>query len=244
MIKYIYNFMFLLKNKYSFKLISRKKISEEKICSKKPLSAKTDITDSEKRSFLKLLAITGFGLVASQIIPKKAEALIMGGTPSTSTIGLKNASNVKINPATEDTLNTLLKPDDLNFDSSGYLNVNVQTSVSGGNNSFSDSGNTPQSALVDASRHLQVDVLSSALPTSASTETTLQTLSFGGFKFAVRMVTVGYFDYIGEATIGASTASAVWRIKRIDNTSGLIIAWAGTGGFDQIWNNYASLTYS
>ena len=53
--------------------------------------------------------MAGVGLLASQILPKKAEALIMGSTPSSNVVGVKNASNTKINPATEESLQTLLK---------------------------------------------------------------------------------------------------------------------------------------
>jgi hypothetical protein len=49
--------------------------------------------------------------------------------------------------------------------------------------------------------------------------------------------------YIGEATPGTATSASTWRIKRLDITSGLIIQWAGTGIFNQVWNNRASLTY-
>lgn len=200
--------------------------------------------DGNKRLFLKVAGVAGLGLAASAILPKSADAYIAGGAPTSNVVGLKNSSNTRINPATEDTLNTLLKPTDLDFDSSGYLNVNVQsTSASAAGSSFSDSLDVSQFALVDADRHVQVDVLSSVLPDTASTETTLQTLSFGGFKFALRMATLGNFDYIGEATMGSLTSSAVWRIKRIDNTSGVVITWAGSGAFDQVWDNYPSLTY-
>lgn len=44
------------------------------------------------------------GLFATSLFPRRADALIMGGTPATSVVGAKNASNVRINPATEDTL--------------------------------------------------------------------------------------------------------------------------------------------
>jgi len=50
--------------------------------------------------------------------------------------------------------------------------------------------------------------------------------------------------YIGEATPGTATSAATWRIKRLDLTAGLIIQWAGTGTFNQVWNNRASLTYN
>lgn len=51
--------------------------------------------------------------------------------------------------------------------------------------------------------------------------------------------------YVGEAVVGGSAASAIWRIKRIDETSGIVITWAdGNSNFDNIWNNRTGLTYS
>jgi len=202
-----------------------------------------EVSDRGKRNFLKVASIAGVGIVASQLSPKKAHALIMGSSPTTGIVGVKNSTNTRINPATEETLSTLLKPSDLTFDA-GALQVKI-TSVSGaGSSSFSDSGNVARSGLVDGDRHLQVDVLSSALPSSASTETTLQTISFGGFKFALRLATIGTVDYVGEAAIGTATSSASWRVKKVDGTTGITITWAGSGVFDQIWDNHASLSYS
>lgn len=200
------------------------------------------VNDQGKRNFLKVAGIAGASLAASLLLPKKAEALIMGSSPTTGVVGVKNSTNARINPATEETVSSLLKPSDLTFDT-GSLQVKV-TSLPGGGSSFSDSGNVVKSGLVDADRHVQVDVLSSELPSSASTETTLQTISFGGFKFKLRLTTVGSVDYVGEAAIGTATSAASWRIKKVDGTSGIIITWAGTGVFDQIWDNYASLSYS
>lgn len=62
------------------------------------------VKDTRKRNFLKLLGGVALGLFATSLATKKADALIMGGTPSTSVLGLRDASNVRINPATEDTL--------------------------------------------------------------------------------------------------------------------------------------------
>mgnify|MGYP001582358138 CR=1 FL=1 len=200
------------------------------------------VGDTNKRSFLKVAGIAGVGLVASQLLPNKASALIMGSSPTTGVVGMKNAANARINPATEETLSTVLKTSDLTFNA-GSLEVKV-TSMPTGSNSFSDSGNVAKSGLVDADRHVQVDVLSSALPSSASTETTLQTISFGGFKFTLRLATVGDVDYVGEASIGTATSAASWRIKKVDSTTGTVIQWAGTGIFNQIWDNRASLSYS
>ena len=101
--------MALLENKFSFRLITRNnRVTTSTPPSKKLISAEENIEDSDKRSFIKLLGIAGVGLAASQLIPSKAEALIMGGTPSASTIGVKNANNTKINPATEETLQGLI----------------------------------------------------------------------------------------------------------------------------------------
>lgn len=50
--------------------------------------------------------------------------------------------------------------------------------------------------------------------------------------------------YVGEAAISSSTANPVWRIKRINTTSGVIVEWAdGNYNFDNVWDNRASLTY-
>ena len=104
--------------------------------------------------------------------------------------------------------------------------MKVTSIPAGGSSSFGDANEVPKFALVDAQRHAQVDVIDS---------TDLQTISFGGVKYTLRMVTVGNYDYIGEAAIGTAASAAFWRIKRIDNTSGIVITWAGTGGFDQVW---------
>jgi len=64
-------------------------------------------------------------------------------------------------------------------------------------------------------------------------------------NYTLRLAESGSYTYIGEATIGASTANAVWRVKRLDETSGLVILFAdGNANFDNIWDNYATLTYS
>jgi len=209
--------------------------------------------DHKKRAFLKVAGVAGVGIAATTLFPKAVSAYVAGSTPTSNVVGIKNVANAKINPATEETVSTLateataatlLKTSDLTFDA-GALQVKVTSlPASGSSSSFSDSGDVDKKGLVDADRHVQVDVLSSSLPTSASTETTLQTISFGGFKFALRLTTIGSVDYLGEAAIGSTTSSAVWRIKKIDSTTGITITWAGTGVFNQVWDNYASLTYS
>jgi hypothetical protein len=204
------------------------------------------IGDKDKRAFLKTAGIAGASIAASLLLPKKAEALIMGSSPTTGVVGVKDSSNTRINPATEETVDSLLKPSDLTFDDDGALEVKV-TSIPAGagtsSSSFSDSGDEAKSALVDDDRHVQVDVLSSALPAAASTENTLETISFGGFKLDLRMITEGNFDYIGEAGVGTADSADDWRVKRIDYSTGVDIAWAGDGGFNHVWDQYASLDY-
>ncbi|MFT7565367.1 MAG: hypothetical protein ACI8V7_000365 [Candidatus Paceibacteria bacterium] len=206
-------------------------------------SEQPKVNDNGKRKFLKVAGFASAGVVASQLLPKKASAFIMGSSPTTGVVGVKDSTNTRINPATEETLDQVLKTTDLTFDA-GAVEVKIAGVSGAGTSSFSDSGDVAKSALVDGDRHVQVDVLSSALPTTASTETTLQTISFGGFKFSLRLATVGDIDYIGEATIGTATSATSWRVKKVDSTTGIIILWAGTGVFDQVWDNYASLTYS
>ncbi len=205
-------------------------------------SGEPTINDTDKRTFLKVAGVAGASIAASLLLPKKAEAFVMGSSPTTGVVGIKDSTNARINPATEETLNEVLKTTDLTFDA-GSLQVKV-TSLPGSSSSFSDSGDVARSALVDTDRHVQVDVLSSALPSSASTESTLQTISFGGYKFALRLDTDGSIDYVGEAAIGTATSAPLWRVKKIDSTNGVVVQWAGTGVFNQVWDNRASLTYS
>ncbi len=207
-------------------------------------SSKPTIGDKNKRTFLKMAGIAGASIIGSLLLPKKADALIMGSSPTTGVVGVKNSTNARINPATIEAVSTL---SELTFDT-GSLNVKVTSQPATGN-SFSNVGNEAKSGLVDGDRHVQVDVVSSALPTDASTETALQTIAFGGVQFALRMATVGDFDYVGEATVGTADSGTTWRIKRIDNSSGIVIKWAsGTAGLDKIWDNgvtnYASYNYS
>lgn len=60
------------------------------------------------------------------------------------------------------------------------------------------------------------------------------------FRYAVDGTAV----YLGEATPGASQASAIWRVMKFDSSTGSI-KWAdGNDNFDNVWDDYASLTYN
>lgn len=55
--------------------------------------------DERRRIFLKGLVVVVAGAIASTLLPKKAEALVMGSSPGTSVLGVRDASNTRINPA-------------------------------------------------------------------------------------------------------------------------------------------------
>lgn len=124
----------MLNNKYSFRFVDtkREKTLNSADLSQKGVPSDPKIDDSQKRFFLKTLGLAGAGIVASQLLPGKAEALVMGSTPSSSVVGVKNSSNTRINPATEETLGSLLTGQGvtkltINLSASG----NVRTPASG-----------------------------------------------------------------------------------------------------------------
>lgn len=52
-------------------------------------------------------------------------------------------------------------------------------------------------------------------------------------------------SYIGEAAPASSTSASVWRIRKLDTTSGVALLYAdGNTQFDNVWDNRASLTYT
>ncbi len=65
------------------------------------------VDDRQRRLFLKSLGVIGLGALGATMFPKKTSALVMGGTPATSVVGVKDASNVRISPATETSLSSV-----------------------------------------------------------------------------------------------------------------------------------------
>lgn len=54
-----------------------------------------------------------------------------------------------------------------------------------------------------------------------------------------------HITYIGQARPGSLSSQAVWRIKRVDASSGVDVTFAdGNANFDNVWDNRASLNYS
>ena len=57
----------------------------------------------------------------------------------------------------------------------------------------------------------------------------------------------GDITYYGYSIPGAidKTNQAIWKIKKIDETSDMIVSWAdGNANYDNIWDNRAALSYS
>lgn len=130
--------MILLQNKHSFRLIRHKEVATSPAIT--VISKEQDKNVNEdKRTFLKIASIAGAGLVASQFLPKKAEALIMGSTPASNVVGLKNSSNQRINPAKEDGNLATIKTDVdtlVNSAAGGYIRQDQNATIakeSGGN---------------------------------------------------------------------------------------------------------------
>ena len=54
---------------------------------------------------------------------------------------------------------------------------------------------------------------------------------------------VGDVTYYGEAVPATLTSVAAWRVFKVTGATGQIL-YAGTGTFDQVWDNRTSLTYA
>jgi len=113
----------------SFRLLSIKKIKaahpEQESTSENQKD--TVESDSRKRSFLKVAGMVGVGALATTLLPRKADALVFGSAPASNIIGLKNASNVRINPATDDTL-ALVQTNTATVNTNiGTVNTNIAT---------------------------------------------------------------------------------------------------------------------
>lgn len=60
---------------------------------------------------------------------------------------------------------------------------------------------------------------------------------------AVRTFVSGTIEYVCEALPGTPAATAAWRVRKVDTTSGTIITWAsGSGNFDKAATNLATVS--
>lgn len=62
-------------------------------------TVESNLVDENRRTFIKLAGLAGLGIAVSSAMPQKAEALVMGGTPSTSVVGVKDSTNTRVDPA-------------------------------------------------------------------------------------------------------------------------------------------------
>lgn len=69
---------------------------------------KQDVVNEDRRRLLKLAGLAGIGFMASSVLPKKADAYVLGSSPTTGVVGVKDSSNTRINPATNEAITSLL----------------------------------------------------------------------------------------------------------------------------------------
>lgn len=61
---------------------------------------------------------------------------------------------------------------------------------------------------------------------------------------ATKVTVVGSVTYVGNAPAGTLQATAGWKCKKIDETTGIVITWAdGNELYDNIATDLTALTY-
>lgn len=50
--------------------------------------------------------------------------------------------------------------------------------------------------------------------------------------------------YVGQAEIGSASSDPVWQIKKINQTSGVVVTWADGAAFSQVWDDRVGLVYT
>ena len=59
---------------------------------------------------------------------------------------------------------------------------------------------------------------------------------------AMKIIESGTSTYVADAPVGSDQASPVWRVRRIDETTGTVITWADGGNYTQVATDLATLT--
>jgi len=103
----------LLPNIFSFKLVTRETL--ESMVLPVPIApARTSpalpaaLPDANKRAFLKVAGVAGLGVLATSVLPQQAQGYVLGSAPTSGVIGVKDSTNTRINPATEESLQELV----------------------------------------------------------------------------------------------------------------------------------------
>lgn len=95
----------LIHNRHSFTIVSRKSLQKKDDFVASDIvenQVHESIDDGDRRNFLKVLGGASVGAAVLSLIPSKAQAYIIGSSPTAGIVGVKNSSNVGVNPATED----------------------------------------------------------------------------------------------------------------------------------------------
>ena len=161
----------MLPSKHSFRLLSKEGIA---LIHHDPSPRKKDFdsveSDSKKRSFLKLAGVVGVGALATTLLPRKADALVFGSAPTAASMGVKNASGTRINPATEDTLD-LVYGNTSDIDTNiGTVNTNIASVNSNISSVAANTANIPAKGQTTMANSLPVTIASDqpALPISGT----------------------------------------------------------------------------
>ena len=170
----------LLPSSYSFRLVVHERAKAAKpvraVAIGEDVQSEVEAVDDQgKRTFLKALGIAGLGLVGASLIPSKANALVLGGAPATSVVGMKDSSNNRVNPATEDSLAAVkTQTNKLTFDGTNNLYVQAAT------NFASQLENASSVVINPATEDTLALIKAQTAKLSFDASNNLQTVSTGG----------------------------------------------------------------
>lgn len=94
-----------LSNHHSFTIVSKKSLKKKDDFVSSQIveeEVQGNVNDDDRRNFLKILGGASVGAAVLSMIPSKAQAYIIGSSPTAGIVGVKNSLNVGVNPATED----------------------------------------------------------------------------------------------------------------------------------------------
>jgi hypothetical protein len=176
-----------------------------------------------------------------------------------------NLSNFELGDLNDVSINSVLNNQVLAYNQSisGWTNLNIaQIAISGAENFVSKDGDTIQ--YININEHLKVGNLQQTAAdgmmwydTEFKFRENGETKNFGNIidnhimKALEKDLRINssnsLISYLGEAEPGSNTGNAVWRVRRITETSTgeVRVDWAdGNGNFDNIFDNRESLSYS
>jgi len=104
-------------------------------------------------------------------------------------------------------------------------------------NKYTTNNNPTLAAVSNADGETPVYLLADMTTGRLLTDTTITSPTY---ILRLDDTTTADVTYVGKAALASATSAAVWQIQRIDETSGMIITWGGTGTFNQVWDNRAT----